>query len=186
MKSAYRYPAVAALALGVALLPACAGEPETDEELDTPAVEEPAGEPANPPGAEGHALITSNFEPVAGATTAGPVTGTVTVLEGIDPMGDYKIAVRIEGLTPGEHAWHIHSGSCGGAESPVVLSFTETKEGPGIGQPLTAGESGMAEATVTVPKDKLTLDQIKNGDYSLHVHEKGGIDHGASVACAAL
>jgi Cu/Zn superoxide dismutase len=130
------------------------------------------------------AVITSDFEPVEGVAGES-VEGTVSVLEGTEPTDDYRLAVHIEGLTPGEHAWHIHAAPCG-KDGPVVVPFTETEDGPGLAQPLSPSAGGVAEAKVAVPQDKLSLEQLKSGEYSLHVHEKGGVDHGATVACANL
>ena len=188
MKKLHRYPLVATLACGVALLSACAEEPNTDDELYLPDTELPRSEtePLDRPAArEGRVVMTANFEPAEGRRTAEPVRGTATVLEAEEPNGDYRLAVRIEGLSEGEHAWHIHSAPCG-KEAPVVVPFTATKESPGLAQALTPGEGGVAEANVTVPQNKLSLEQLKSGEYSIHVHERGGIDHGSTVACANL
>jgi hypothetical protein len=67
-----------------------------------------------------------------------------------------------------------------------VVPFTDTNDAPGLAEPLTPGESRVAEATVTVPNAKLSLDKLRSGEYSLHVHERGGLDHGRTMACANL
>jgi hypothetical protein len=55
-----------------------------------------------------------------------------------------------------------------------------------LGQPLTPDESGNATASVTVPGDVFSFEQLEQGEYSVHVHERGGLDHGPTVACANL
>jgi Cu/Zn superoxide dismutase len=134
-------------------------------------------------GAEERVVMTAQFEPGEGTKAGQNINGSVSVFEGSEVGGDYKLAVRIEGLTEGEHAWHIHSAPCG-KEAPVVVAFTDTNDAPGLAQPLIPGESRVAEATVTVPKDKLSLDELRKGEFSLHVHERGGVDHGRTMACA--
>ena len=188
MKSLHRNLEVATLAAGVALLAACAEQPDTDDELEMPeAVEQPTADSdtMDPLAeAEGNVVITASFEPGEGAPE-GEVNGTLTVLETAEPGGDYQLAVRIDGLSRGEHAWYIHSAPCG-QEGPVVVPFTETEEDPGLAQPLIPGAEGTAEATVTVPADRLTMAQLGSGEYSLHVHQKGGVEHGPTLACANL
>ena len=185
-----QYSLAAALAFGIAVLPACAPEPAKDgDELELPDVnetpdslDEARGEKGE---TDGDAVMTASFEPGEGASAERRVVGTVTVLQGDEPTDDYRLAVHITGLTPGEHAWHIHSAPCG-QKGPVVVPFTETENGPGIAEALSPGDDGIAETKVDVPQDKLSLDELKSGDYSLHVHEKGGVDHGPTVACANL
>jgi Cu/Zn superoxide dismutase len=188
MKSLHRNLEVTALAAGVALLAACAEQPDTDDELEMPeAVEQPmsADSDMDPLAeAEGSVVMTASFEPGEGAPE-GEVNGTVTVLEGAEPGGDYQLAVRVDGLSPGEHAWHIHSAPCG-QEGPVVVPFTPTEEDRGLAQPLTPGAGGTVDVNVTVPRDRLTLAQLGSGAYSLHVHQKGGVEHGPTLACANL
>jgi Cu/Zn superoxide dismutase len=189
MKKLHGYPMAAALALGVAVMGACAEERDAGDELELPDMDRPATvdtEPMDRPAdSESAILMTARFEPAEGAPSGRPITGSVNVIEATEAGGDYHLVVNIEGLSPGEHAWHIHSGPCG-EKAPVVVPFTPTAEGPGLAQALTPGEGGVAEADVTVPRDRLSLEQLKSGDYSLHVHEKGGVDHGPTVACANL
>jgi Cu/Zn superoxide dismutase len=176
---------VVSLAFGAALVSACAEEPREGDELDLPERDEPSsyeGERGDRP--EGNVVTTANFEPGEGAGERA-ISGTVTVLEGEEPTGGYRLAVEIEGLTPGEHAWHIHNAPCG-KQGPVVVPFTATESEEGLAQALDAGEGGMAEAEVTVPSERLSLDELKSGEYSLHVHQNAGADHGPTVACADL
>jgi Cu/Zn superoxide dismutase len=190
MTTRRRFPLAAALALGVGLFGACADQPRADDEMaDDDSMDAPgtvATEPAEAPGsAEGSVAMTASFEPGEGALDGQRVDGTLTVFEPAQGNGDFRLRVHVQGIGEGEHAWHIHAAPCG-QEGPVVVPFTETEDGPGLAQPLRPGEDGVAEATVTVPADKLQLDQFRNGDYSLHVHQKGGVDHGPTVACANL
>jgi Cu/Zn superoxide dismutase len=104
----------------------------------------------------------------AGTNVAGTVR--VTPLE----SGGTELLVDLTGLTAGEHAWHIHSGACG-TEGPIVLPITATVDMEALGAPIQAGEDGRAAAGVTT---------LGPGPFSLHVHERGGIDAGASVACS--
>ena len=197
MKNVHRYPLLGTLAFSVAVLSACAEEPREGDELDMPDIDRPGAvesepldrrgtEPVDRRGAlEENVVMTASFEPAEGTPEGQPVQGSVRVLEGTEPDGDYRLAVQIEGLSPGQHAWHIHSGQCG-EKAPVVVPLTATAEDPGLAKPLTPGEGGVAEGNVTVPHGKLSLDQLQSGEYSLHVHERGGVDHGPTVACANL
>lgn len=160
-------------------------EPERDLEPDAdlePDVDlEPVG---TEPGAaaEGEAIVTSQFQPGEGAQ-GGNVQGTLRVV----PAGarDLEAQVRVEGLSEGEHAWHIHSAGCG-QKAPVVVPFTSTAEKEGVGGPLEAGADGVAEGSAEIPAEQLSRQQIESGSYSVHVHAKGGVDHGPTVACANL
>lgn len=138
------------------------------------------GTPARPaPPTGGDEPATTTDRPGV-ATSDRATTGAEMSGEGL------RLTVEIEGLSQGEHAWHIHSGPCG-EEAPVVVAITPTADMEGIGQPLTASREGEnVRASVTVPGDELTLDQLRSGEYSLHVHAQGGEDHGATVACADL
>jgi Cu/Zn superoxide dismutase len=190
MKKVLGFLPAGALAPTVGLLGACSDQPRTDDELDEDdAVETPgtvATQPTEAPrDAEGTVAMTESFRPAEGAKEGQRIDGTVTVFEPTEPNADYRLSVRIAGIGEGEHAWHIHAAPCG-KEGPVVVPFTQTEDGPGLAQPLRSDAAGTAEATVTVPAERLTLEKMKSGEYSVHVHEKGGIDHGPTVACANL
>jgi Cu/Zn superoxide dismutase len=166
-------------ALGLVVFAACA--PADDTELDetdeaaemTPPMETTTPEPVDP------APYTAMVSP---ASPDGTVSGNVEIDPNLDGTA---ISVQFTGLTPGEHAWHIHQGTCA-TPGDVVVPFTDTESMMGIGEPLTADEEGNASAEVTVPAASLATDAIETGDYSLHVHERGGTDSGASVACSDL
>lgn len=98
----------------------------------------------------------------------------------------FRLEVMLNGLSQGEHAWHIHSGSCD-EQAPVAVAITPTADMEGIGQPLNVtSANATAQASVEVPGDQLTVEQLESGEYSLNVHERGGTDHGPAVACADL
>lgn len=120
----------------------------------------------------------------AAATTDPATTTTATATPGTAGTGEWRIEVTANGLSEGEHAWHIHSGPCG-EQAPVVLAFTATNDMEGIAQPLTGG-SAMAHGQATVPADKMPLTGLQSGAHSLHIHAQGGTDHGPTVACADL
>lgn len=191
---------VAPVLAGMTLMLACS--PDEDAELDTlPADEVPAvtEEPVTDPAL---AETTAMFEP-------GPAGGNVSGLVRIIPEDDQdlRLEVQLTGLTEGEHAWHIHNAPCG-EEGPVVVAITPTQEqAEGLADAIEAGSDGTATADVTIPRDRIpaglmaggmtvqpgaagqagaTQPGATGGQFSLHVHERGGVDHGATVACANL
>lgn len=124
--------------------------------------------------------------PGSTATGTGMAPDTGAMAGGAAAGGTgFRLAVEVNGLPRGEHAWHIHSGPCG-EDGPVVVPFTNTADKEGIGQPLMADQTGSARATVMVPPTELTLQQLEGGQYSLHIHQQGGVDHGPTLACADL
>lgn len=134
-------------------------------------------------------ILTAGFQAME-ADTADEVTGTLRIFPdtaaAVDaPSPGFRLEVVLDGLTPGGHAWHIHSGACG-EDAPVVVPFTRTAERQGIAHPLDADHGETARALVTVPRSQLSLDQLRHGRYSVHVHQRPGIDHGPTVACADL
>jgi Cu/Zn superoxide dismutase len=160
--------------LGLAFVFACAPADDADDmEPDEAQEIAPAPEPAE------EAPWTTDFQAGPAGTN---VTGSLTA----EPMGnDTQIRVTLNGLTPGDHAWHIHNAPCG-QDGPVVYPFTATADMEGHDDPITAGADGTATATATVPGDRLMRSDLRNGQYSLHVHENDGTDHGPTVACAAF
>jgi hypothetical protein len=129
--------------------------------------------------------LEADFEPPQG--TESDVAGTVRILVA-EPAGAEgsapQLAVDLTGLEPGEHAWHIHEGSCEADTPPVEIALSPTAEMEGITGPLVVQLDGTASAEVPVPQLEYLM--TGSGRYSLHVHEHAGTDHGATVACANL
>lgn len=181
-----------AAALLLALLPAgaCVEEERREPDLtveDTSAAVRAAPAPQSP------AVVNARFQP--GADAAGQqVGGTVEVRRGAangaeagqaaDDDG-FTVTVHLTGLAPGEHAWHIHRASCA-EDGPIVAPMTETVNDPGLEGPLEAEAGGMAMDTAFVPTSVLPLSALETTAHSLHVHARGGLDHGPTVACADL
>lgn len=95
-----------------------------------------------------------------------------------------ELHVQISGLSEGEHAWHIHRGTC---ESPgeVVIPFTGTPQMEGITGNLNAGSDGRVEETVTI--DREWIQRLSpNESYIVNVHLRGGEEPGPGIACANL
>jgi|GEM_PF-1821150 len=128
-----------------------------------------------------------------GATATSPAgtgaTATSPAGAGTSPgdpgQGGFSVVVDVRGLSEGEHAWHIHSGPCG-EQAPVVAPMTATADREGVDGPLMTGAGGMASDTAFVPDSVLALSALRASPHSLHVHQRGGVDHGPTVACATL
>ena len=164
------------------MLTACESRTDTADEANTPPAETPvpAPTPTTPPADQ--PLITA---PVTGEGTGSAITGQVRVLPGPDASTGFRVAVDLTNLPEGPHDWHIHQGACG-TTSPIVVPITADKDKTGISQPLQA-TGGTATAQVDVPASMLTVDQLRAGDYSLHIHAKSDPnDHGPTIACSNL
>ena len=119
-------------------------------------------------------------------TATTPATGTPGTAEGTGQAGQgFRVEVSLNGLSEGDHAWHIHRAPCG-EDGPVVVPFSATPDEEGLTGDLSVDQSGRAESSADVPAEDLTLDQLRSGQYSVHVHAQGGVDHGPTVACADL
>jgi Cu/Zn superoxide dismutase len=166
------------LAAAVLALPACQAQDDTADDADAPAqaaTEAPA--PATPT-----LLMTIPIEAESGSK----VGGQIQILSSdTDPAG-FKVAASFTGVPEGEHAWHIHQGACGQKDTPVVVPFTEDKDKPAISEPIVATADGNVIKEVAVPGTLLSVQQLRDGDYSLHLHQKGGTDHGPTIGCATL
>lgn len=139
--------------------------------LDRGLTERPA-EPISPEGE-----VDEMGEPT---TEPGLETDVTATAEG------FLLEVTLDGLNQGEHAWHIHSGPCG-EQAPVAVAITQTADSEGIGEPIDVmSEGASARASVEVPGDQLSLEQLRSGEYSVNIHQSGGVDHGPAVACADL
>ena len=163
-------------------VPACRSERADEAAMDAapttetaPPVTTPAPMPPTP-------LMTVAMQPEG----TSKVTGEVQVLPVDGDANAFRVSAHFMSVPEGEHAWHIHRGACGTKDAPVVVPFTPDKNQPGIASPVTAGADGNATAEASVPSTMLSVEQLKSGDFSLHIHEKGGSDHGPSIACANL
>jgi hypothetical protein len=166
------------LAAAALALTGCIGDAREDPREVTPSAELSAPAlPAPPPPA-----LSAEFTAEGGTQ----ITGTADVLWSTNASAAFRVRVLLAHVPAGEHAWHIHQGSCGVRDTPVVVPFTEDRGKPAIAAPLVAGSDGNVAAEADVPANLLSLDQLRAADYSLHVHQKPGIDHGPTIACATL
>ena len=170
--------AIATVALFAAAFVAC---DVPDDETAMPGEERPSYEIETPPAPPAPSVVTARFEAPEG--TESDVSGDVILTA--DDLDGFRVEATLVGLSDGPHAWHIHSAACG-TEAPVVVPFTETADAEALGEPLTNDDAGTATGSVTVPGDVFSFDMLEESDYSVHVHERGGTDHGATVACANL
>jgi len=162
-------PMVALLAVGCA----------PDDDADETAGAAPAAEAPPPPPAAVPAITVE----VKGEGTGSAVVGQALVTPAAD---GFEFAVNLNGVPAGAHAWHIHQGTCGEKDTPVVVPLSGEPSKPGLTSDLTPDANGAVTATVQVPAGMVTVEQLKAGGYSLHVHEKTGADHGPTIACADL
>ena len=177
---------IAYLALPVIglMIAACESRKAENTEETAPA-QTPATTPAPAPTPEAAPtpLVTSSF---TGKGTGSKITGQVQVLPSTDPNTGFKVSVDLTGVPEGAHDWHIHKGSCA-ANGAVVVPFTADKDKTGISQPIQAGADGTVKVEADVPSSMLTADQLKSGEYSIHVHAKSDAkDHGPTIACTDL
>jgi hypothetical protein len=109
----------------------------------------------------------ATLSPVGGSG----VSGTATAMD----MDDATHAtVNIRGATGGGvHPWHIHEGTCGDANAPVVGS-------PAAYPPLNVGSGGTATAQAHVTVE---LNEAKN--YIVNVHASPS-NMGTIIACGDL
>lgn len=180
---------LAPLALVLALVAGCEPDTVEDEQEIEPA---PLIQPEVAPGEVGmespagyEVAMMSDFTAAEGAEPGQEIGGVARVMVAEQAADSFLLHVRVNGLTEGGHAWHIHSGPCG-QKAPVVVPFTPTASQQGLAQPLTPGAGGAAEQTVSVPNSMLSAAQLRDGEYSVHVHVDPGADHGPTVACATL
>jgi len=169
------------LAATLIAAPACMSE-RTDEAADAAPTTETAPPVATPAPMPPTPLVTAAVQPEGTSTVAGEVQ--ILPVEG--DANAFRVSAHFTSVPAGEHAWHIHKGACGTKDAPVVVPFTPDGKQPGIASPVTAGADGNATAEASVPSTMLSVEQLRTGDYSLHIHEKGGTDHGLSIACANL
>ena len=192
-----------ALVGGVAACDTEQEEIETMETMETEPAIEPMEDVQPDRPADAQPVMTGEFS-AAGDAAGEAISGTVRIypdggtesgtgMEGMDAEAGeagagqgFMIQVAIQGLSQGEHAWHIHDAPCGETGS-IALALTPTQDREGLADPI-QGTQGQdeARASATVPASEMALQQLETGQYSLHVHERGGVDHGPTVACADL
>lgn len=127
-------------------------------------------------------LVTeSTIQPVASGWAVG---GTVRILS-VPGSPNLYAEAHVTGLTPGEHAWHLHSGTC---ENPgsIVVPFSTLGTRMGTTTALNADSEGVADGLGPMPADQVTRDQIMAGDYAILIHNAGGTPPGRGVACSDL
>jgi Cu/Zn superoxide dismutase len=155
--------------------------PATD---DAPGSAPYAGEPESAIGAPSSEAPDTLFATVLESTdsAAVPVTGQLAVVAE-DTDEPLELVVSGRGLTPGEHGWHVHAGTCE-ASRGVSIALSETAELEGLTDPIEVGSDGEFEASVDVPTLSRTM--VGRGEHSVHIHQRGGADHGPAVACATI
>jgi Cu-Zn family superoxide dismutase len=153
-----------------------AKEPETKEATEAPKEEAKAPTP-EPPKAE-PATAVAKIEPKSGSKVA----GTVTFRE---VEGGTEVEVKLTGLTPGEHGFHIHEkGDCssddgksaGGHYNPAGVDHgapdAEVHHAGDLGN-ITADDKGVAEKTATYDFFSIKEDGENNvRGLAVIVHEK--------------
>jgi hypothetical protein len=104
--------------------------------------------------------------------------------EGATWQDGLELKVHLMGLGEGDHAWHIHEGTC---ESPgqVVLPISDFGDRDGVGSDLDAGSDGMVETTVRIDRDRLAGLNL-DGNQVIVVHQRGGDNPGPAIACAPI
>jgi hypothetical protein len=144
------------------------------------------------------------FQPTADAGALN-ISGWAELRQRGTGMDDgLELRVHLMGLGEGDHAWHIHSGTCE-SPGPIVLPLSDvgdhmaagTTTTPartdadhdtrdGIASDLNAGSDGMVEETVTIDRDRAAgLDWHTQG-LIVNVHQRGGDNPGPAIACAPI
>jgi Cu/Zn superoxide dismutase len=109
----------------------------------------------------------ANLSPVGGSGVSGTATAT-----GMEDATHATISIR-GAASGGVHPWHIHEGTCGDANAPVV--------GPASAYPrLSVGGGGTATAQAHVPVE---LNEAKR--YIVNVHASP-TNMGTIIACGVL
>lgn len=168
--------AVAVLALGFT---ACDTD-DADMEATPGAEVTPAPAPVEP---VDMTVASGQFDGVGDA--AGQVTGTADLTRlGETADAGMELRVHLMGLGEGDHAWHIHDGTCAN-RGGVVLPLSDAAGQDGVSGDLEADGSGMVERTVSLDAEDVALLTAGQG-YSLNVHASGSDNPGSPVACATL
>ena len=155
MRSAYLAAAALLAVASCSQVPKVETDPETgrvDVDVEAPGAEE---------------SWSANLSPVGGSGVSGTATAR--------GMGDATHAtVSISGArSGGVHPWHIHEGTCGDANAPVV--------GPASAYPpLNVGSGGTATAQAHIPVE---LNEARR--YIVNVHASPS-NMGTIIACGVL
>lgn len=129
----------------------------------------------------GDVFVTANLRAVGPGSGVG---GTVRVVD-LPGTEDMQIQVEATGLPPGEHAWHIHSGSCA-QPGEIVVPFTSVGQMRGVDEPIEIEANGRGEESAPIPGSLLTEARLRSSAYSVHIHAQPGMNPGARIACADL
>lgn len=140
---------------------------------------EPPEAPEGVVSAVGNTFLRSPIQGVGGATG---VSGEVELVD-LPQTDDMQVQVDVSGISPGAHAWHIHSGTCAQLGG-IVVPFTTAGPNQGIDEAIQVAANGRGEADARLPADRLSRQQIENGDYALNIHANA--TGGPGVACANL
>lgn len=170
------------LTLAATVAAACETRDDTDFDTDVLPGEETTTDPVRPAGEVGENRWQFESTEEAGDRQ---VSGTAELRHDATGTGEgAELRVDLQGLSEGEHAWHIHRGSCDDM-GEVALPFSHTSDEEGVADNLSVDSDGRAEETVSLDREHLT--RLQAGEtYSLNVHERGGEDHGPAVACANI
>ena len=111
------------------------------------------------------------------------ITGEIVVLSN-GPGEPLQLGISGDGFTPGDHAWHIHTGPCETSGGAVEIALSKDGDREGIVGPLVVEQTGAVSGQYEVAP--LREEMLGTRERSLHVHETHGDDHGPTVACATI
>lgn len=169
--------------------------------------DDPATEPGLLPGeelapAQPADMIVSRgeFQPTAEAEGL-PVSGWAELRQQGTTLDDgLELRVHLMGLSEGDYAWHIHSGTCENP-GPILLPLSDAgmmgdpalprEDDPvdrrdGIADDLSVGGDGMAEETVNIDGDRARELDFQRQSLIVNVHRGPGDAPGPGIACAPL
>ena len=175
LSSACRQEAAQGRAAEMQAADTAAAQEQVAEAAAAPALPPPTAEP----------FQTTDFKRGQGAGDK-KIEGTLDAIAPDSPEldGTY-LRVRLSGLNPGPHAWHIHNGLCAEV-GRIIVAMTSTDTIQGIDKPIVADAGGNADHTAFVPTDMLSRQRMELRAYSVRVHVGDGPDYGLSMACARL
>jgi hypothetical protein len=157
---------------------------DTNDEAETDPGLLPADEPAVEQEQEDVALARGDFSAMPDAGELN-VTGWVELHQRDGLVQDgLELRVHLMGLSEGDHAWHVHRGTCD-APGEVVLPLSDSGDLDGIAGDLNAGSDGMVEETVGIDDDHVSRLNLSE-NHVVAVHLRGGDDPGPPIACAPL